>query len=67
MKDLNISWDTLKVQEENIGNKVSDILHSNIIAREIKERINKWDFFKLKSFSRQTHAQDSLSELPAKM
>ena len=41
---------------ENIGNKISDIPCSNIFtnmsprARDIKERINKWDFIKIKSF-----------------
>ena len=56
IKDLNISRDTIKVLEENIGKKISDIPHSNIFsdmspkARDIKERINKWDLVKLKSF-----------------
>ena len=31
-KDLNISCDTIKVQVENIGSKISDIPHSNIFA-----------------------------------
>ena len=56
IKDLNISCDTIKVLEENIERKISDILHSNIFsnmsprARDIKERINKWDLIKIKSF-----------------
>ena len=56
IKDLNISCNTIKVLEENIGRKISDIPHSNILtdmslkAREIKERINKWDLIKIKSF-----------------
>ena len=56
IKDLNISHDTIKAQEENIGRKISDIPHSNILtdkspkARDIKERINKWDLIKIKSF-----------------
>ena len=56
IKDLNISHDTKKVLEENIGRKISDIPHSNLFidmfprARNIKERINKWDFVKIKSF-----------------
>ena len=49
IKDLNISRNTIKVLEENIGRKISDIPCSNILtdmspkARNIKERINKWD------------------------
>ena len=56
IKDLNMSRDTIKVLEENIGRKISDIPHSNIFtnmsprARDIKERINKWDFIKIKRF-----------------
>ena len=47
IKDLNISHDTIKVLEENIGRKISDIPHSNIFtdmssgARDIKEITNK--------------------------
>ena len=54
IKDLNISCNTIKVLEENIGRKISDIPHSNILtdtspkARDIKERINKWDLIKIK-------------------
>ena len=56
IKDLNISCDTIKVLEENTGREISDIPHSNIFTdmspttRDIKERINKWDFIKIKSF-----------------
>ena len=56
IKDLNMSNDTIKVPGENIGRKISDIPCSNILtdmspkARDIKERINKWDLIKLKSF-----------------
>ena len=53
IKDLNVSHDTIKVLEENIGRKISNISHSNIFtdrARDIKERINKWDLIKIKSF-----------------
>ena len=48
IKDLNISHNTIKILEENIGWKISDIPHSNIFtdmspkARDIKEKINKW-------------------------
>ena len=46
----------IKVLEENIGRKISDIPCSNIFtdmspgARDIKERINKWDLIKIKRF-----------------
>ena len=46
----------MKVLEENIGRKISGIPCSNILtdtspkARDIKERINKWDLIKIKSF-----------------
>ena len=46
----------IKVLEENIGKKISDIPHSNIFTymsfrlRDIKEIINKWDLIKIKSF-----------------
>ena len=51
------SHNTIKVLEENIGRKISDIPHSNILtntspkARDIKERRNKWVFIKIKIFS----------------
>ena len=56
IKDFNKSRDTINVLEENIGRKISAIPCSNIFtnmsprARDIKERINKCDFIKLKSF-----------------
>ena len=56
IKDLNISCNTIKVLEENIGRDNSDIPRSIIItdmtpkARDIKKRINKWNLIKMKSF-----------------
>ena len=56
IKDLNISHSIIKVLEENIGSKISDIPCSNILtdtppkARDIKERMNKWDLIKIRSF-----------------
>ena len=46
----------MKIIEENIGSKILDITHSNILshispqARETKAKINKWDYIKLKYF-----------------
>ena len=56
VKDLDISHSKVKVLEENIGRKISDIQGSNVFsnmstrARDVKERINKWDLIKIKSF-----------------
>ena len=56
IEDLNISHNTIKVLEENTGRKISDITCGNILtdpspeARDTKERINKWDLIKIKSF-----------------
>ena len=56
IKDLNVRSKTIKILEENIGRKTSDIACSNILsnislqAGETKEKINKWDYIKLKSF-----------------
>ena len=53
IKDLNVSHNIIKVLEENIGRKISDIPCSNIFtnmspkARDIKERINNWDLIKI--------------------
>ena len=46
--------ETIKILEETIGNNVSDTGHSNIFlylsleAREIKAKINYWDYLKTK-------------------
>ena len=56
IKDLSISCNTIKVLEENLGRKISDIPCSNILtdmspkARDIRERRNEWDLIKIKSF-----------------
>ena len=66
IKDLNISHDTIKVLEKNTGRKISDSLLTNIFiyisprARNIKERINKWDFTKIKSIC---DAKENISKM----
>ena len=70
IKDLNISHNTIKVLEENSGRKISDIPCSNIFtdmspkARDIKERINKWDPIKLKSFCMTTENSIKIKKEP---
>ena len=52
IKDLNVSHNNIKVLEENIGRKISDIPCNNIFtdmsprARDMKEAINKWNVIK---------------------
>ena len=60
----------MKVLEENIGRKISDIPHSNIFtdmspkARDIKERINKWDLIKIKSFCMAKENTNKWKQIP---
>ena len=70
IKNLNIGCDTIKVLQENIGRKISGIPHSNIFtdmsprARDIKDRINKWDLIKLKSFCEATEHNSKMKREP---
>ena len=56
MKDLYVSQESIKIREESFGSNLYDIGHSNLFhdtspkAREIKEKMNLWDFIKIKSF-----------------
>ena len=53
---VNTQYSVQMMCHRNIGRKISDIPCSNILidmslkARDIKERINKWDLIKIKSF-----------------
>ena len=56
IKDLNVSPETIKLLEENIGRALNDINQTRILydppprVMEIKTSVNKWDLIKLKSF-----------------
>ena len=56
IKDLTIRPETIKILEENIGSKISNITYRNFLsgispqARETKEKINKWDYINLNNF-----------------
>ena len=56
LKDLNVRQNTIKL-EENIGNRFSDISHTNVFLgqspKEIKTKINQWGLIKLKAFAQQ--------------
>ena len=56
MKDLNVRQESIKTLEENTGNTLFELGHSNFLqdtsmkARETKVKMNYWDFIKIKSF-----------------
>ena len=56
MKGLDVRQESIKVLEKSIGCNLFDIGHSNIFhdtspkARETKDKMNLWDFIKIKSF-----------------
>ena len=55
IKDLNITPETIKLLEENIGGKLLDISleydFSDLTkAKATKAKINKWDYIKLTNF-----------------
>ena len=56
MKTLNVRQETIKTLAENTGSNVFDLGLSNLLldtsldAREIKAKMNYWDFIKIKSF-----------------
>ena len=66
IKDLGIRPETLHQIEDKVGPNLhhvvlgSDFLNKTTIAQEIKARINKWDGFKLKSFS---SAKDTINNV----
>jgi hypothetical protein len=56
IKDLNTRLETLKLVQERAGNIVeligigNNILNRTQMAQQLKEKIEKWDYMKLKSF-----------------
>jgi hypothetical protein len=58
IKDLNIRPDTLKLVHERAGNTLEimgickDFLNRTQAAQQLRERMDKWDYVKLKSFCR---------------
>ena len=56
MKDLNVREDSIKILEENIGNTLFELCHSNFLqdtskkAKQTIAEINYWDFIKIRSF-----------------
>ena len=56
MKDLNVRQESIKLLEENTGNTLFELSHSNFLqdismkAKETKVKMNYWDFIKIRSF-----------------
>ena len=52
MKDLNVRQDSIKILEENTGNTLSELGHSNFLQdtsikpRETKAKIYYWDYLR---------------------
>ena len=59
MKDLNVRQDSIKILEENTGNTLFELSHSNFLqdtsmkAKEAKADMNYWDFIKRKASAQQ--------------
>ena len=56
LKDLNVGQESIKILEENTGNTLFELGHSNFLqdtsrkASETKAKMNYWDFIRIKSF-----------------
>ena len=54
VKDLNVRQEIIKILEENTGNNLFDLGHSNFLldmspeTNETKEKMNYWDLSKIK-------------------
>ena len=72
IRDLNVKPENIKIVEENIGSKISDIAHSNVLldtspqARDTKGKIIKSDYLKLKSFCTVKEIINKIKKQPTK-
>jgi preprotein translocase subunit SecD len=70
MKDLNIRPETLKLVQEKAGNILEargvskDFLSRTQVAKQLKERMGKWDYMKLKSFCTTKEMVSTLKRSP---
>ena len=65
MKDVNVRQDSIKILEENTGNTLCELGHSNFLqdtstkARETKAKVNYWDLIRIKSFCTAKESQQN--------
>ena len=68
IKDLNLRPDTIKLLEENIGRKSSDINYSSIFfdpsPGKMEIKTNRWDLLKLKSFCIAKETKNKMKRQP---
>ena len=70
-KDLNVSPETMKLLEENIGRTLHGIKQSMILhnpptrVMEIKTKVSKWNLIKLKSFCTAKETMSKVKRQPS--
>ena len=71
IKDLNVTPETIKLLEENIGRTLDEINQNKILydppprVMEIKTKVNKWDLVKLKSFCTEKETTNMVKRQPS--
>ena len=65
MKHLNVRQETIQILEENTGNNLFDLGHSNFLldmspeTKETKEKMNYWDLIKIKNLHSKGNSQQN--------
>ena len=65
IKDLNVTPETIKLLEENMGRTLNDVNQSKILydppsrVTEIKTKVNKWELIKFKCLHSKGNYQQS--------
>jgi hypothetical protein len=73
IKDLNISPETLKLVQERAGKSLEaigiskDFLDITPAAQQLRERVDKWDLIKLKSFCSTKEMVSKLKRPPTEL
>ena len=68
MRDLHVRQESIKILEENTGNTLFELGHSDFLqdtstkAKETKAKMNYWDFIKIKSSAQQKKQSTKLKD-----